>query len=330
MKNRVLTQKWIVFICLAVLLFSVVQEICYGQGRGKIYWTEPSKIRRANLDGSNVEDLLTELEWPSDIALDLHNRKMYWVTLRHSKIYRASLDGSDPETIIDREAQIEDPGKQLPSPGAVTLDTKASKIYWGNWSGPWGIWRADNDGSNIENIVIKPVDGNVFGPRVDAEKIQLDVKAGKMYFVDSLNDNIARVNFDGSNYEDLGIDLIHPYGLALDLRNRQMYWTHAESLFGRIRRAALNGDNKEILLTELNRPTDIALDLRSRKMYWIERSRQTHNSKIQCANLDGTNVTTIFTGFENINGTALDTEGFYDVTPDTSKVTTTWANVKTQ
>jgi len=38
----------------------------------------------------------------------------------------------------------------------------------------------------------------------------------------------------------------------------------------------------------------------------------------------------IFTGFENINGTALDTEGFYDVTPDTNKVTTTWANVKTQ
>lgn len=70
MKNRVLMQKWIVLIFVGVLLFSVVQEICYGQGRSKIYWTEIGKIRRANLDGSNVTDVLTGLDFPFDIALD--------------------------------------------------------------------------------------------------------------------------------------------------------------------------------------------------------------------------------------------------------------------
>lgn len=330
MKNRVLTRKLTVFIFVSVLLMFVVQDMSYGQGSAKIYWTESDKIRRANLDGSNVEDILTELESPKYIALDLHNRKMYWVNFNFdtSKIYRANLDGSNIEVIFNREAQIAKQNKRLHSPGCIAIDTNASKIYWGNWRAPWGISRADNDGSNIEDIKIKPVDGAVFGPRVDAEKIQLDVKVGKMYFLDSLNDNIARVNLDGSEYEKLGISINDPIGLALDLHNRKMYWTHISS--GKIRRASLNGNNIETLLTELSWPTDIALDLRSRKMYWVERDRQTRKSKIQRANLDGSNVTTIFSALNTVRGIALDTEGVYDVTPDSDKLTTTWANVKSQ
>ena len=38
---------------------------------GKIYWSEwiQERIRRANLDGSQVETIVTGLEWPRDIAL---------------------------------------------------------------------------------------------------------------------------------------------------------------------------------------------------------------------------------------------------------------------
>ena len=67
MKNRVLTQKWIVLIFVTVVLTFVIQSISYGQGRGKIYWTEfdsdtkTGKIRRANLNGSATEDILTEI-----------------------------------------------------------------------------------------------------------------------------------------------------------------------------------------------------------------------------------------------------------------------------
>jgi len=331
MQNQVLTQKWIVFIFLSILLTSVVQGISYGQGSAKIYWTESDKIRRANLDGSNVEHILTVLKWPRDIALDLHNRKMYWVNKFNfdtSKIYRANLDGSNIEVIFNREAQIAEQNKRLHSPGCIAIDTNADKIYWGNWIGPWGISRANNDGSNIEDIIIKPVDGAVFGPKVDAEKIQLDVKAGKMYFLDSLNDNIARVNFDGSNYEELVLSIIDRVGLALDLHNREMYWTHIS--LGKIRRTSLGGDNKETLLEELSYPSDIALDLHSRKMYWVERDTQNRKGKIRRANLDGSNVTDILTGLNYVAGIALDTEGVYDVSPDSKKLTTTWANVKSQ
>ncbi len=331
MKNRVLAQKWIVFILVTILLTTVVHGLSYGQGSAKIYWTESDKIRRANLDGSNVEDILTELESPRDIALDLHNRKMYWVKTFSDtpKISRANLDGSNMEVIFNREEQNVKQNKHLHSPGCIAIDTKASKIYWGNWRGLWGISRADNDGSNIEDIKIKPLDGAgaIFGRIVDAESIELDLKSGKMYWADSFNDNIGRANLDGSNYEELGTTPA-PLGLALDLRNRHVYWT--DPFLDRIERSFLNGNNVETLLTELNRPTDIALDLRSQKMYWVETNWKTIKSKIQRANLDGTNVTTIFSGLNTVRGIALDTEGVYDVTPDTDKLTTTWANMKSQ
>ena len=318
MKNWVLTPKRIMFILVALLMTFVTQGISYGQGSAKIYWIEKGKIRRSNLDGSNVEDILTELEMPIDIALDLQNLKVYWVNFRPPKVYRANLDGSNIEEIIDGGDPNELPRELLNYPYAIALDTDANKIYWGRDHIPWIIRRADIDGSNIEDVLVRPW--------VDAESLELDVKGGKMYWADSFNDNIGRANLDGSNYEELG-STPAPVGLALDLRNRRVYWT--DPFLGKIERSFLNGDNVETLLTELNRPTDIVLDTLSLKMYWVETNWKTKN-KIRRANLDGSNVTDIFTGSNYMAGIALDSEGVYDVAPDTNKLTTTWANMKTQ
>ena len=53
-------------------------------------------------------------------------------------------------------------------------------------------------------------------------------------------------------------------------------------------------------------------------------------SKIQRANLDGSNIKDILTGLENVDDFALYTEELYDVSPDIQKITTTWANIKIQ
>ena len=63
-------------------------------GRGKMYWTDSTtdKIKRANLDGSNVEDLITKLEsslWY--IALDVGRGKMYWADNGTDKIKACQL-----------------------------------------------------------------------------------------------------------------------------------------------------------------------------------------------------------------------------------------------
>ena len=70
-----------------------------------IYWTDygTDKIQRANLDGSNIVDLVTQgLESPDGIALDVAGGKMYWADYGTDKIQRANLDGSNIEDLITR------------------------------------------------------------------------------------------------------------------------------------------------------------------------------------------------------------------------------------
>ena len=80
---------------------------------GKIYWTDAGsvgvfgdkipgtgKVQRANLDGSNIETLVTELETPVGIALDVGGGKMYWTDAGTGNVQRANLDGSNIETLV--------------------------------------------------------------------------------------------------------------------------------------------------------------------------------------------------------------------------------------
>lgn len=75
---------------------------------GKIYWTENGgsnqSIRRADLDGSGIEDLVTTdqvaLQNPLGIALDLGAGKIYWADYLARKIQRSNLDGSDVEDFL--------------------------------------------------------------------------------------------------------------------------------------------------------------------------------------------------------------------------------------
>jgi hypothetical protein len=70
---------------------------------GKIYWTESSadKIRRANLDGTEPEDLITTgLSIPRDLVLDVDNNKMYWADAGTDKIESANLDGSGRADVL--------------------------------------------------------------------------------------------------------------------------------------------------------------------------------------------------------------------------------------
>ena len=68
------------------------------QGSEYIYWTEvgTSKIRRANLDGTNPVDHITGVSNGLGIALDLTNNQIYWAEAGTSKIRRANLDGTNP------------------------------------------------------------------------------------------------------------------------------------------------------------------------------------------------------------------------------------------
>ena len=88
----------------------------------KMYWADQqtNKIQRANLDGTNVEDLVTGLSGPVGIALDIDGGKVYWADLASNKIQRANLDGSNVEDLVIG----------LGGSVGIALDVDAGKMYW--------------------------------------------------------------------------------------------------------------------------------------------------------------------------------------------------------
>ena len=241
-----------------------------------IYWTDTGthKIQRANLDGSNIEDLVTQgVSWPDGIALDVVGGKMYWTDDWAKKIQRANLDGSNIEDLVTQG---------LSWPNGIALDVVGGKMYWTD-AGTHKIQRANLDGSNIEDLVtqgVKSPDG-----------IALDVEGGKMYWTDYDTDKIQRANLDGSNVEDLVTQgLRGPDSIALDVEGGKMYWTDIYT--DKIQRANLDGSNIEDLVTQgLRGPDSIALDVEGGKMYWTDDWAK----KIQRANLDGSNIEDLVT-----------------------------------
>ena len=258
-------------------------DVSEPQANPELYWTDwgTQKIQRADLDGSNVEDVVTSgLNTPVGLAVDLSAGKMYWTDSGTQKIRRADLDGSNVEDLIT---------SGLDTPVWLALDVSGGKMYWTDW-GTDRIRRADLDGSNVENLVVA---GGLNSPA----GLVLDVSGGKMYWTDSSADKIQRADLDGSNVEDLITSGFgSPSGLALDVVHGKMYFTDRET--GVIQRADLDGSNIEDVITRgLAKPVEVDLDLAAGKMYWTDLDID----RIQRADLDGSNVEDLVTGSDGLD-----------------------------
>ena len=91
-----------------ILIFACAYFLC-GSSRMEalaettMYWTSvySNKISCANLDGTGVTDLITDIE-PESLALDLANNKMYFGKWSNgSKIQSANLDGTGITDLVD-------------------------------------------------------------------------------------------------------------------------------------------------------------------------------------------------------------------------------------
>ena len=67
----------------------------------KMFLAGGGSVRCGNLDGSDLQTLVTGLGSPGGIELDIHGGKMYWRDWSTDKIQRANLDGSDVEDVVD-------------------------------------------------------------------------------------------------------------------------------------------------------------------------------------------------------------------------------------
>ena len=304
----------------------------------KMYWTERNgkshPIRRSNLDGSNVETLVTLSSRLSGIAIAAYDEMIYWTEWDTGTIRAAFLDGSNVETLVTG----------LGSPSSLVVDAYSGKIAWTEWDTDTirmayaRRYRFTYYGalvSDVEDPLSLAVDH--FGGALDAgvgiywteresnkihrrdgqgrsvvplgidgpEGIAIDVAGEKMYWADQWTDAIRRSDLDGENIEDLVTGVEDPRDIALDLVAGRMYWT--EQGTGTIRRADLDGTNGETLI-EAEGPKGIALDVIERKMYWTakEVGRFSDVGVVQRSNLNGANVETLVAGLGDPEDIALD------------------------
>ena len=131
---------------------------------GKVYWTEPTlnTIQQANLDGTDVDDLVSGLANPTDIAVDMMGRKLYWTNGGSNTIQRANLDGTDVDDFLTSNLSGASTGLQVNS-----FD---GKLYWRDRD---GIQRANLDGTGRETQVSSGVD------------LALDPFTENLYWIDS-------------------------------------------------------------------------------------------------------------------------------------------------
>ncbi len=247
----------------------------------KLYWSDwgTDKIQRADLDGSNVEDLISGggLNGPDGLSLDLAGGRIYWADAGTNKIQRANLDGTGVEDLVTG----------LGIPYGLALDVSGGKMYWTNRLSN-KIQRANLDGSGAEDLITS---GLTF-----PGGLALDVPGGKMYWTNAGAGKIQRANLSGSGVEDLVTSgLSSPTGLALDLSGGKMYWTDRGT--DKIQRADLSGSNVEDLVTSgLNGPNGVAVDAAGGKIYWADGE----TNKVQRANLDGSGVEDLLTSSDGL------------------------------
>jgi DNA-binding beta-propeller fold protein YncE len=273
---------------------------------GKIYWTDRGtrKIQRANLDGTDIEDLVSASEesYLYGIAVDPIRRKVYWVDGEWPfRIQRSELDGTNVEDVITGSDT-----DLLKYPRDIAIDVNAGKIYWTELRTP-RIFRVNMDGTNAEAFI---TDNKWTGLGLP-ERLSIVVTAGRLYWV-SYDQNlrealIKSVNVDGTDTKSVvNLNYIVEEGgwlyiscIAVDPVIGRIYWeeNHSSSETGSIMSANLDGTDAQQLIavsdpdTE-STPDSIALNVADNKIYWIDSYATDFGraSMIRWANLDGTDA----------------------------------------
>ncbi len=262
------------FVCwMASSTFAVAQS-------NKLYWIEsssPFHIRRANLDGTNMETLHSGAGNCSGLALDEARGKMYWtvnfLVAGLGKIRVANLDGTNPQDLVTG----------LFAPSDIALDLAQGKLYWSDYLAQ-KIQRSNLNGIGQETIFFGVESQLPFGLAIDP--VEQKIYWSNIGGVSPADYALQKANLDGSDVEVL-VNFSGGYApyLDLDLLSGTLFWTLPYSSVSSLRHSNLEGAQLGNLFVtpENNFRAGIRLDSIASKIYWVE------GNAIHRGNLDGSN-----------------------------------------
>nr|XP_054764457.1 neurogenic locus notch homolog protein 1-like [Lytechinus pictus] len=181
-----------------------------------LYWTDVALdgIFRSNIDGSQNEQVVSDLSSPQGLVIDIDNDRMYWTDSGMDKVESANLDGSNRTVIAETGHD---------KPRGIALSVRQGLLFWTDWGENPKIERANIDGTNRSVIVSQ----NLTWPN----GVAIDGSDSRLYWCDAIVDQIESVLFDGSDrrlqiYTAASVD-IHPFGIALRGSDNDIYFTDA-------------------------------------------------------------------------------------------------------
>ncbi|WP_340106197.1 BspA family leucine-rich repeat surface protein [Rhodohalobacter sp. 8-1] len=190
------------------------------QAAGKLYWSSvfEGTISRADLDGGNIETILSGLDLPRGIALDEITNTLFWAEGGSSSPGIKSVNlGESPLVVTDINTS------DVVSPYHMAVDTERQYVYWvDNASNVKQINRIKYDGSGLETIITDVYVKQVAG-------ITLNASGSTLYWSDFEDDLIYSAN---ASSEDQNVQIVHeisdaatPWAMDVDAESESLYWT---------------------------------------------------------------------------------------------------------
>jgi len=212
--------------------------MAYDAVNEKIYYCDfqnsnAGKIWRMNLDGSDMEELLSGLGAPYGIAINLAEGKMYIADGTH--VSRANLDGSG----LEKEFITIAGGAMR----AVGFNSKTNLVYFYE--------------VNDENLYVAKSDGTGVAPIVEGAYgygIYIDEENEKIYYDDRNEGGLMQADLNGSGQVKIASFSGNRggSGITMDHSTNKIYW--AETNNGNVKRANLDGSEIETVMSSVSNP----------------------------------------------------------------------------
>lgn len=249
-----------------------------------MYFTSGSSIYSAKLDGSNVVEILNNLEHPKNLAFDKTKKELYFeerpFLSNAGTIKKCDTNGKNISTIIS---------SNFNGPQGFQIDFPKQKVYWINGTKS-NLYRANLDGTNEELVIDISSTESEFRSSID-----LGVNNEQIFWLDRNNSLVSSANIDGTGLKTIIKDnLDEPYEVIVDNHNKKVYTVDYNS---GIVRSNLDGSQIELIVKS---PYLRYFALDSTHLYYYNYT----DKKIYKTNLDGTNRVAILSGL----GTVYDIE----------------------
>ena len=237
-------------------------------------------ISNSFVDINNNDTDKSVFTFPVTATRGSPDMKVWWtdeIGTFDDEIDRSNLDGTNfqPSYYSGFSADIK----------GIVVDTVNNMVFWTNTNdGTIRCGRIGDAGFVATGDVLDQFEGT--SGVVDYLGVDVDGAARLIYWADATNNQIRRVNFDGSNVTDL-IPIDDPRDVALDIAGGKIYYVANPSFVPQVWRADLDGSNPEMLYSSGSTFFNgIALDLINNHVYWTESV-----GGVSRADLDGMNQT---------------------------------------